>query len=360
MELKKEKNILSNARTKETYRSKIANQSNGSQKGVFLSICNFENFCMQEYGKPNIIPDMLQSTEIERFDTLQLWINYMNDVPTKRTGKPLDPATVKMYFSRVKVYLHYMRIKLDVQDVKHELSFKRVSEEEKYGLTLVDINKILDGIYYPMKVQLTCQLSSLMRVGEIVQIRKKHLILDKENIIVKIPSEIAKLKKARTTFFSKEASDLLRPKLKTLSANDLVFGSHDDGILAEQNSGQILRRHLTRIGLDMKNSKGNNEINTHSFRAYGITKLSRHDGNFAKRLAGQKGYLLQYDRLSDDEKLALYQKYEYELTIDQTKKDKMIIEELEVQVGSHSQKDDTIKDLMARITLLEKFANLKT
>ena len=360
MELKKQKNILSNARTKETYRSKISYQSNGSQKGVFLSIGNFENYCMQQYGKANIVPDMLESTEIERFDTLQLWINYMNETPTERTDKPLDPATVAMYFSRVKVYLHYMGIKLDTQDVKHELSFKRVSQEEKYGLTLDDINKILDGIYYPMKVQLTCQLSSLMRVGEIVQIRKKHLILDKENIIVKIPSEIAKLKKARTTFFSKEASDLLRPKLKTLSANDLVFGSHDDGILAEQNSGQILRRHLTRIGLDMKNSKGNNEINTHSFRAYGITKLSRHDENFAKKLAGQKGYLLQYDRISDNEKLELYQQYEPELTIDQTKKDKIIIEELEVQVGSHAQKDDTIKDLMARITLLEKFANLKT
>ena len=360
MELKKQKNILSNARTKETYRSKISYQSNGSQKGVFLSIGNFENYCMQQYGKANFVSDMLESTEIERFDTLQLWINYMNETPTERTDKPLDPATVAMYFSRVKVYLHYMGIKLDTQDVKHELSFKRVSQEEKYGLTLDDINKILDGIYYPMKVQLTCQLSSLMRVGEIVQIRKKHLILDKENIIVKIPSEIAKLKKARTTFFSKEASDLLRPKLKTLSTNDLVFGSHDDGILAEQNSGQILRRHLKRIGLDMKNSKGNNEINTHSFRAYGITKLSRHDENFAKKLAGQKGYLLQYDRISDNEKLELYQQYEPELTIDQTKKDKIIIEELEVQVGSHAQKDDTIKDLMARITLLEKFANLKT
>jgi len=360
MALKNKRNLLSFDRTKETYLSKISYQASGSQKGVLLSIGNFENFCMQEYGKANIIPDLLESTEVERFDTLQLWINYMNNTPTKRTNKPLDPATVKMYFSRVKVYLHYMGIKLDVQDVKHELSFKRVSEEEKYGLTLDDINKILDGIYYPMKVQLMCQLSSLMRVGEIVQLRKNHLVLDKENIIVKIPSEIAKLKKARTTFFSKEASDLLRPKLKTLSANDLVFGSNDDGILAEQNASQILRRHLKRIGLDMKNSKDLNDITTHSFRAYGITKLSRHDENFAKKIAGQKGYLLQYDRLSQDDKLELYEKYEHELTIDQTKKDKMRIEKLEEKIGNNAQKDDVIKDLMARIDLLEKYANLKT
>ena len=228
MALKNKRNLLSFDRTKETYLSKISYQASGSQKGVLLSIGNFENFCMQEYGKANIIPDLLESTEVERFDTLQLWINYMNNTPTKRTNKPLDPATVKMYFSRVKVYLHYMGIKLDVQDVKHELSFKRVPQEEKYGLTLDDINKILDGIYYSMKVQLMCQLSSLMRIGEIVQIRKKHLVLDNENIIVKLPSEIAKLKKARTTFFSKESSDLLRPKLKSLADNVLVFGSNEN------------------------------------------------------------------------------------------------------------------------------------
>ena len=119
---------------------------------------------MQEYGKVNIIPDMLESTEIEVYDTLQKWISYMNNTPTKRTGKNLDPSTVKMYFSRVNVYLRYMGIKLHTEDVKQELSFKRVSQEDKYGLQLDDINKILDNIFFPMKVQLLCQLSSLTRI----------------------------------------------------------------------------------------------------------------------------------------------------------------------------------------------------
>ena len=321
--------ILTNTRTKETFRSKIESQSEGSQNGVFLSINNFESYCMQEHGKANIIPEMLKATEDEVYDTLQKWISYMNNTPTKRTGKSLDPSTVKMYFSRVNVYLRYMGIKLHAEDVKAELTFKRVSQEEKYPLQLDDIQKILDNIYFPMKVQLLCQLSSLMRIGEIVQLRKKHLILDKQNIIVKIPSAIAKLKKARTTIFSKEASTMLRPKLRGLSDNDLVFGSSEKAIIAEQNSGQTLRRLLKKIGLDMKNSKGNNEINTHSFRAYGITKLTRHDEAFAKKLAGQKGYLDQYDRMNDDEKLVRYQEFEYELTIDQTKKQKVKIEQLE-------------------------------
>ncbi|MBT7824367.1 MAG: hypothetical protein HN605_04150, partial [Thaumarchaeota archaeon] len=161
-----------------------------------------------------------------------------------------------------------------------------------------------------------------------------------------------KFQKARTTFFSKEASALLRPKLKTLSDNDLVFGSNDNVLLAEQNSGQILRRCIIKLGLDMKTSRTElNLINTHAFRAYGITKLSRHDPNFARRLAGQKGYLDQYDRLSDDEKLALYQKYEYELMIDESKKDKARIEKLE------SEKDFRINRLEQ--TILDMQDNLK-
>jgi len=339
--------ILSNTRSKESFRSKILSQSKGSQSGIFLSISNFESFCMQQYGKINIIPDMLKSTELEVFDTLQLWINSMNE---------LAPSTAKMYFSRVNVYLRYMGIKLHDQDVKSELSFRRVPQEEKYGLTLDDIQKIIDNIYFPMKVQLLCQLSSLMRIGEIVQLRKKHLILDKQNIIIKIPSEIAKLQKARTTFFSKEASSLLRPRLKTLSADDLVFGSNDNPLLAEQNSGQILRRVLIKLGLDMKTSRTElNLINTHSFRAYGFTKLSRHDPNFARRLAGHKGYLDQYDRLSDDEKLSLYEKYEYELMIDESKKDKARIDKLESEKDFKINRlEETINEIKNNLLDLQK------
>ena len=68
--------LLTNTRTQETFRSKIEGQAEGSQAGVFLSINNFESFCMQEYGQANIIPDMLKSTDDDVYDTLQKWIKY--------------------------------------------------------------------------------------------------------------------------------------------------------------------------------------------------------------------------------------------------------------------------------------------
>jgi len=283
-------------RTKESFQDKISNQTAGSQHGIMMTIENFESFCMEKHGKANIIPDMKQFTEIEDvFDVLQAWINW-ND--------SLSPSSVKIYFSRLKKYLHYMGIKLNDQDIKNELDFKHHVQEELYGLTLEDIQKIFKQLSYKNRVQFMCQMSGLMRIGEVVQIKKKNLILNHENIIVKIPASITKGKKARTTFFSKEASIMLRPRLRGLSDEDLVFGTHSEKYYAKQNSEQSLRRVLAKVGLDMRyESTDRFYINTHSFRAYGITKMSRHDPNFAKKLAGQKGYLLQYDRISDGEKL---------------------------------------------------------
>jgi len=309
------------SRSKDTFRDKVSSQSQGSQDGFVTAIKNFENFSMEVHGKVDIIPDMKELDDSQVIDILQAWINWNTN---------LAPSTMIVFFSRVKKYLHYLGIKLDSQDVKNELEFRRNIEEEKYGLTLDNIQTIFKDLSYDTRLVFTCQLSSLMRIGELVQLRKKDLILDGLNIIVKIPPTISKRSKGRTTFFSKEASLLLRPKLRILEDNDLIFASSDKPRQAEINVQKKLRLALEKCGLNMRTSTLNLYlINTHSFRAYGITKLSRHDPNYARRLAGQKGYLDQYDRLALDEKLALYEKYEYELTIDQTKRDKVKIEQLE-------------------------------
>ena len=280
------------------------------------AINNFENFCMEKYGKADFVSELKEYDNDALFDFLQSWINWNNK---------LLPSTTRILFSRIKKYLYHRGVKLHQQDINEELEFRTQIQEERYGLRLNDIQTIIKNMRYKHKTQFICQLSSLMRIGELTQLRKKHLISDKQNIIVKIPATIAKLKKGRTTFFSKEASTLLRPLLRKIEDNDLVFG-----IKSDVNVAQILRRVLKKTGLDMKyESSGDYMINTHSFRAYGITKLSRHDPNFAKKIAGQKGYLDQYDRITDEEKLTLYQKFEDDLIIDDSEKQKAEIKRLE-------------------------------
>jgi len=315
----------------------------GTKSNYNVAINNFENFCMVKYGKVDIFEELKENTDTEILDFIQSWIDF-ND--------RLNPATVINLFSRVKKYLHHRGIKLHPQDIKEELEFKRVISEEMYPLTRENIQTIVKEMRYPNKVQFICQSSSLMRIGELVELKKKHLIDTNDNIIVKIPAVIAKFSKGRTTFFSKEASKMLRPLLKEMADDDLAFGSNDNVKHAETNSEQILRRILDKVKLDERyDSNGRHKINTHSFRAFGITALSRHDPNLAKKIAGQKIYLGEYDRMDDDEKLKIYQKYEYDLIIDDSEKQKAEIKKLQSEkseLEKITQDNQKLEDKVAR------------
>ena len=87
---------------------------------------------------------------------------------------------------------------------------------------------------------------------------------------------------------------------------------------------------------------GRNVITTHSFRAFFITKVSRKDPNLAKHFAGQKGYLLQYDRQTDAEKLAIYIKLEPLLLVSDKARDQEKIRKLE-QENARMRKFENLK-----------------
>ena len=348
------------SRTKESFKEKIQFLNEATKEAIGHLIHNFENFSMEKYGKVDLISDLKQAKDEELYDVLQNWINW-ND--------KLSASTVRTYFSHLRKYLHYFGIKLNDQDIKAELTFKHKIQEERYGLKLSDIQSILKEMRYKNKVQYMCQLSSLMRIGEIIQLRKKHLILGQSNIIVKIPPTIAKFGKGRTTFFSKESSKLLLPMLKDKKDNDLVFGcSNDPNKSAYHNkvnsfssTKQVLRLAVKKVGLtETYESTKRYIINTHSFRAYGITKLSRHDPNFAKKIAGQKGYLLEYDRMDDEEKLNLYEKYETDLIIDTNEKQKAEIKKLEEENDKLEQMNQENIKLTRKVMRFQGFSEKYT
>jgi len=336
-------------RDRVSFMVKVSSKDIGTQAGYKVALNNLQNFCLEKYAKADFIAELKERNTEQVFDFLQEWINW---------NKTRSPRTVKVLFSRIKKYLHYRGIKLDLQDIKEELDFPRIFDEELYPLTLDDIHRITAQMQYSQKTQFICQLSSLMRIGEMVQLKKKNLIANKENIIVKIPPNIAKFRKGRTTFFSKEASKLLKPLLRKMKDDDLVFGTNVNVHHSEVNSEQILKRNLIKVGLNMRYESNNRYyINTHSWRAYGITKISRHDPNFAKKLAGQKGYLLQYDRMTDEEKLEIYEKLEIDLVIDDTEKQKAEIKKLEKEKTELEKSKTTIQDLESKVNAMQDGLN---
>lgn len=295
--------MLELKRTRQSFEERISVYDPKTVVNYKFVLNNFENYCMEKYDKIDITSDLKGELV---WDVLQGWISWAD----------VHPRTILNWFSSIKRYLHYRGIKLDPMDIKENLIFPKILQEEYYPLQIEEITNILQNVRIKTKRLHLCQLSSLMRIGELVQIRKKDLILDKR-IIVKIPPSISKFGRGRTTFFSSEAGQLLMPHLKKLNDNDLVFGTNVNPQHSEIICGSTLRRILDKLGLNMRYETNNRyKINTHSFRAYGITKISRHDPNFAKMLAGQKGYLImEYDRMTDKEKLELYIKYENDLLI---------------------------------------------
>ena len=89
---------------------------------------------------------------------------------------------------------------------------------------------------------------------------------------------------------------------------------------------KAFRDYLRKIGFTEKYDSGRLKISLHSFRAFFFTKAARcHDENYAHKMTGHGGYLMQYDRLTDEEKLEMYIELEPNLLIyDQTKNEEKI------------------------------------
>jgi len=308
-------------RSKKTYFERIALSSASTRKNTRLGIEGFEEFHGDKIE--NIIRKLKKKKESETFDYLQRWINHMSK-------NKLNPTSVKSYFGHLKQFFWYMGIKISREDVKMELIFETKEKEEYYPIQLEEIQKLFDYMPYWKRAMYIAKLSSGMRQNEVCNIRKKDLDLTHERIMVKIPAKFTKTKQARTTFISYEAQQMILPRITELNKDDKVWTSVTTGV-EEVN----FRNYVDKVGLGVLRYETTNrrKVNTHSLRAYFITKISRYDPNLAKSLAGQKGYLDQYDRLTNEEKLEIYLKVEPELIVDSTARDKIEMEKKDKEIS---------------------------
>ena len=309
--------LIKKQRSRQTFEEKITHKAKGTQESYKTLLNKWEEFCLDKFQNKEIISELKLVEEDTLWDTLQEWINWNN-----RKGQM--PQVNKFRFSLLKKYLHHRGIKILKEDIEENLDFPTVIEDEPYPLSLAEAQTIIANAPYKKKVMYLCMISSGTRIGETCQLKPRHVDLDKNRIMVKVLAPIAKYNRSRKTFFSTEASKVLRPMLKNLDDDDLIFGTHDNPKYAETNEMQQLKRLLVKIGLYEKQENGHGKITSHSFRAYFITKVSRFDRDLAHFLTGQKNkmYLPRYDRLTDDEKLALYLKIEGDLLVDDSVKQK--------------------------------------
>lgn len=329
--------FLAKDKDSRTYREKISGEPKETQRNKVYAINLFDKFVKDEYSGKTVqeIIDELerirhtedqQSYEAALYGMLQDFINW-----NLKQGR--GNYTIRVIFSNLRKYLLHLGIKTNEQDIKEYLTFGKRTKEERYPLSQEEYAQIVNGCSRNPRLQalfLTLG-SSGMRIGEAVNLKKRDLDMSKDRIKINIPAN-TKTRAARSTYISKEAQKILEPILKNLEPEDYIF-ARKNCRLYERSVGTSLNTVLRRIGFSEKYQTNRYcKITSHSFRSYFFTKAARRHGeNYAHRMTGHGGYLMQYDRMTEEEKLEMYKELEPELVIfDQTKNEleiKRLLEE---------------------------------
>jgi len=282
-----------------------------TKAGIANTKRQFSLFCESEGSSYDDAIEEMKITKNKKdvFKALQSFVNWL-------TKNGIAHSSIPIYFSHLRTILYYHGIPITDQERKKEIKYPKITEDEKHGLTVEEIKLILETAGRKKKALYLMMLSSGLRIGEAVQLKKQDLELLDGNFMIKVRGNTTKIQKGRTTFMSKEATRLVIPFWKMLDDNKLIFGTNKNPVLATSAEHVRFYDYRKKTGFTKKYDDSKRfHISLHSFRAYFITKVSRHDHNLAKRLAGQKSYLEQYDRMSTKEKLELYKKAEPDLFI---------------------------------------------
>ncbi len=344
--------FLEKKRDGTSFENLLSTAPESTQKNKRYAVNLFEKFIVESYpGKTlnDILTELrllkTQDTQIYEdslYGLLQDWINW-----NQSNGK--CSSTIRVSFSNLRQYLFHHGIKTDEQNIKEYLRFEKRTIEYRHPLSQSEYQRIIDGLArHPLVQALFLALgSSGLRIGEAQSLKKKDLDLTGIRIKVNVPAN-TKTRTGRVTYLSLETEKILRPHLETISQDDFVFTTKHN----KDNSSSVrtlLARLVDKLELvDRYQSNNIRKITTHSFRAYFFTKAARkHGENYAHKLVGHGGYLIQYDRMTEDEKLQLYIELEPDLVVfDQTKN--------ELEINRLRDKVDVIDSLKDEVRKLRE------
>jgi integrase len=305
--------VLKTGLSKEDFLDQVYSKSNSldSKKIAKNSLNQFEKFCLSKFNlsSEKVIDGLRSVNGEQKYYLMQDFINYLNN-------RGVNPATAKLYFGWIKRYLRKAKgIKLEQDDIHDLITFRKQIKEPRVAVTKDEIKILLDNVSERRKSLYLTLLSSGMRIGETLQLRKCDFDFESDPVKITIPGRFTKTKEQRETFIAREAKEILLRRVKDLNPVDRVFSNlGENAVEAEDIRFHELRQ---RCGLTRKYQESNRHVITiHSFRAYFITKATQIiNGDYAHALAGHHAYLAQYSRLTPEEQTELYRKLEPHLLI---------------------------------------------
>lgn len=302
--------LISKQRSYDTFFDiKLKNRKPGTRKNYRLALLDFDRFCNKRLNKSleNLIPEFRQASTDDIIDTLQAWINDCSlQSNLNQRGR----------MAQINSYLYYRGVKIDSRDMK-DLEFENSEPEERRPVTDDELKKIIDSANPILKTLCFTLSSSGMAIGECCHLVKSDFDFTQKRIAIHIkPSYTKKNSRGRTVYVSSEAEKYLKPLLAKLDDNDLVFDTSPDIPHTIINLTVQFRRLIDRIGLDVKYESGTRHKTLHALRAFFFTKaVQKHGLAYSHKMTGHRGYLEEYNRYTDEEKLKMYLELEPELFV---------------------------------------------
>jgi integrase len=300
--------------TKSFFETKIRNKSKSAASNTEKAIIQYDKFCLSEYKKTKeeVFVEILTLDEKQKdrliYGLLQKFVNYLGD--------NVRPNTARMYFSFFKKYFAYMiDSKIHSEDIKDNIEFPSVIDEEPYPLTVEQIRELLKRASFERQALYLTLATSGMRGQEACKVRKRDFIFGHSRLMIKLPGTYTKNKKPRYVIVGIEAEEYVKKLLSKIKDDDLVFGTNVDSLKAIGNEQDAFKRIRDLCGFDERYESGTHKITIHSFRSFFITKGEKVHEGFARALAGHNRYMKKYERFTHEELLEAYLKIEPSLSI---------------------------------------------
>jgi len=155
--------FLKTDRTKQTFEDRLEKKAPGTRELYKIAFRNFDKFCNEQYSRSTeeVITEFTLVDEQAVYDTIQDWIDW-------NASQQKGASTIRMWFSCINNYLRYKGIRIEA---KENIDFPKKKEEELYPLQLEDIHKIFTIARFEKKCLYLCQISSGMRIAELLQLK---------------------------------------------------------------------------------------------------------------------------------------------------------------------------------------------
>lgn len=346
-------------------------RNSGSTKSVNsakTSLVYFNRFCDSVYGKtPEVVVSELKISIKENPESLYQFIDDVSSFlcnTTKRQSnipnQKLSVGTIKHSLTTIKQFLRHSGISIDSNMEKQFVTVPKQVKERIEPVTLPELQRIVDSADKKRKLLYIVLLSSGMRIGECLRIKKSHIKFADDIIQISISGKIAKNGHGRITFVSEECRELLKSRLSEIDVEDFAFTNGSDLEQNERTESQYLLRLCKKLGLDdyETDDKIKHMITLHKFRKYfsGIATSNGMMMEYKQSLTGWDSFVGTYHQFSVEELAREYKKIESSLFITQEFRQKsdlkekdLVIEKMQLQAQKITSLESALDQIRAHM-----------